>query len=248
MTDNARISVNLLSSQIKIFPDTAPGDYPALMPEHGTVLSGEPFSFQIAVRTAGGAVHPVSAAVTSELPVSVYKIGFVPLTSACNPNGEAGYARTSGGLYPDVLLARPAAPQIIRYPNAWGGGLYCEADTQATFNCTADVTQGLWVTLNEDSGQLAAGDYPVHVTLTSLIDGTALFETEYVVSVIGVTLPRVPAYYTNWFHCDCLADIYGVEVYSERFWEIFDSFVSNAAKHRMNTLLLPAFTPPLRRF
>ena len=60
---------------------------------------------------------------------------------------------------------------------AWGGGLYCEADTQATFNCTADVTQGLWVTLNEDSGQLAAGDYPVHITLTSLVDGTVLFES-----------------------------------------------------------------------
>lgn len=245
MTDNARISVNLLSSQIKIFPDTAPGEYPALLPEHGTCLSGEPFSFQIAVRTAGSSFHPVSAAVTSKLPVSVYKIGFVPLSTACNPNREEGYARSEGGLYPDVLLARPAVPKIVSYPNAWGGELYCEEDTQTTFNCTADVTQGLWVTLNEDSIPFSAGDYPVHIILTSLIDGTVLFETEYVVSVIGMTLPRVPAYYTNWFHCDCLADLYGVEVYSERFWEIFASFVSNAAKHRMNTLLLPAFTPPL---
>ncbi len=245
MTDNASISVNLLSSQIKIFPDTAPGEYPALKPEHRSFLSGEPFSFQIAVRTAGGAVHPISASVTSELPVSVYKIGYVPLISARNPNEEAGYARSGGGLYPDVLLARPSSPEIVRYPNAWGSALYCEADTQATFNCSWDVTMGLWVTLNEDNAPLDAGEYPVHITLTSLTDGSVLYETELVFTVIGVTQPRVSAYYTNWFHCDCLSDIYGVEVYSERFWEIFESFVAGAAKHRMNTLLLPAFTPPL---
>ena len=230
-----------MSSLHKVYPDLAP----LTSFTGGTVLRNEPFSFQIAVRTAGGAVQPVSAAVTSALPVSVYKIGYVPLISARNPNSEAGYERSAGGLYPDVLLARPSAPEIVRYPNAWADSLYCEADTQATFNCSADVTQGLWVTLNEDGASLPAGDYPVHITLTSLADGTVLFETELAVSVIGLTMPRIPAYYTNWFHCDCLADIYHVEVYSERFWEIFESFVSNAAKHRMNMLLLPAFTPPL---
>ncbi len=245
MTDNTRISVNLLSSQNKIFPDTAPGEYPSLKAEYCTLLSNEPFSFQIAIRTAGNSVHPISAAVTSVLPVSVYKIGYVPLTTVRNPGGESGYARCGGGLYPDALLARPAAPEIIRYPNAWGEGLYCEAGTRATLNCTSELTQGLWVTLNEDGEPLDAGEYAVHIVLTSLMDGTVLYETELTVSVIGMTLPRVPAYYTNWFHCDCLADIYGVEVYSERFWEIFADFVSNAAKHRMNTLLLPAFTPPL---
>ncbi len=246
MIGTARISVGLLSSQIKIFPDTAPDDYPVLQKAYCTFLSEDTFSFQIAMRSvADSTFHPVSVAVRSPLPVSVYKIGYVPLTSVCNPNAEDGYERTAGGLFPDALLQRPAVPEIVRYPNAWGGSLYCEADTQATLNCSADVTQGLWVTVNEDSAPQGAGEYPVCVTVTDLEDGTVLYEETLSVSVIGAQLPRTPAYYTNWFHCDCLADIYGTAVYSERFWEIFACFVSNAAKHRMNTLLLPAFTPPL---
>ena len=245
MAENARISVGILSSQTKIFPDVPPGDYPSLQKTHCTLLDGEAVSFQLAMRTVCGSHQPVSVAVQSSLDVSVYKIGYVPLTSACNPNGEEGYERSVGGLFPDVLLARPAVPEIVRYPNAWGGVLYCEADTQATINCSADFTQGVWVTLNEDNAPLTAGEYPVCVTVTDLNDGMVLYSAVLSFTVIGVRLPRMSAYYTNWFHCDCLADLYGVEVYSERFWEIFRSFVANAAKHRMNTLLLPAFTPPL---
>ena len=245
MADNARISVSILSSQTKIFPEIPPTAYPELEKAHCSLLGGEAFSFQLAMRTSGASFHPVSVAAESVLPVAVYKIGYVPLTSACNPNGEEGYERSEGGLYPDVLFRRPEKPEIVRYPNAWGGSLYCEADTNATINCSGDCTQGVYVTLNEDGTPLAAGTYPVTVTVTSLDDGAMLFSQTLHVTVIGAELPRVPAYYTNWFHCDCLADIYGVEVYSARFWEIFASFVSNAAKHRMNSLLLPAFTPPL---
>ena len=245
MTDNARISVRIVSSQVKLFPDMAPEAYEELKAAHCTLLSEDALSLQLAMRTPDAAFHPVSVAVTSALPVSAYKIGYVPLTAVCNPSGEDGYARMAGGLFPDALLPRPAVPVIVRYPNAWGGALFCELDTDATLNCTSDVTQGVFVTLNEDRAPLAAGVYPVRVTVTSLNDGTVLFEHELSFTVIGLSLPRVPAYYTNWFHCDCLADIYHIEVYSERFWEIFESFVSNAAKHRMNTLLLPAFTPPL---
>ena len=245
MTDQKRISAVLLSSQEKVFPDKVPCAYAPLSAEHCTFLSCEACSFQLAMRTAGASFHPVSVSVESDLPVSVYKIGYVALTSACNPGHEEGYERSVGGMFPDVLLKRPAKPEIVRYPNAWGGELLCEADVPATVNCSSDCTQGIYITLNEDSDALSVGDHPVTVTVTGLNDGAVLYTETRMFRVIGAELPRIPAYYTNWFHCDCLADIYGVEVYSERFWEIFESFVSNAAKHRMNTLLLPAFTPPL---
>lgn len=239
------ISVQLISSRHKIFPDTAPTAYPRLEKEFCRCLRGEAFSFQLAMRGSGASFHPVSVAVETALPVSVYKIGYVALTSAANPNHEAGYARSEAGVYPDILQKRPAVPKMVRYPDAWNGNLYCEEDIRATLNLSADSTLGMYITLNENGEMSDAGEYPVTVTVTSLLDGTALFTETVSVTVIDAVLPRVPAYYTNWFHCDCLADIYGVEVYSERFWEIFGRFVSNAAKHRMNTLLLPAFTPPL---
>lgn len=245
MMQNPLFSAILVSSQYKIFPDKAPDAYPALRPEYCTVPGGDAFSFQLAMRWAGNAFCPVSVAVESDLPVSVYKIGYVPLTAACNPNGEDGYERDAGGLYSDVLHPRPAVPEIVRYPNAWGGALYTEHGVDATLNCTDDCTQAVWVSINEACAPADAGCYPVHVTVTSLNDGTLLFEETLNLTVLRVTLPEYPVYYTNWFHCDCLADLYGVEVYSERFWEIFESYVTNAAKHRMNTLLLPAFTPPL---
>ena len=63
--------------------------------------------------------------------------------------------------------------------------------------------------------------------------------------VIGAKLPKQTLLYTSWFHCDCLADTYGVEIFSDRFFEIMRSFVTAAAKTGMNMILLPAFTPPL---
>ena len=245
MQIEARIPIQVLSSQYKIFPDTEPGAYPALNMAHCTCLSGEAWSFQLAMRGVDASFLPVSVAVESELPVAVYKIGYVPLSNVCNPNEEEGYERASAGLYPDALFARPAVPDIVQYPSAWGGVMYCEENTDATVDLGADSTQGIYITLNEDGAAVDAGDYPVTVRVISLADGTDLFAQTYSVTVVNAALPTESAYYTNWFHCDCLADIYGVEVYSERFWALFANFVANAVKHRMNTLLLPAFTPPL---
>ena len=44
---------------------------------------------------------------------------------------------------------------------------------------------------------------------------------------------------------DCLCDYYKVQPYTEEFYKYFESFVSNATRHRQNMLLIPAFTPPL---
>lgn len=63
--------------------------------------------------------------------------------------------------------------------------------------------------------------------------------------VIDVDLPKQDLMYTSWFHCDCLADMYNVEVFSEKHFEIIRSFVTEVAKTGMNMILLPAFTPPL---
>ena len=52
-------------------------------------------------------------------------------------------------------------------------------------------------------------------------------------------------YYTNWIYEDAVCDVHGVSLYSKEFYDIFDEYLKNAAKHRQNTILLPAFTPPL---
>jgi hypothetical protein len=51
--------------------------------------------------------------------------------------------------------------------------------------------------------------------------------------------------HTEWFHTDCLATYYDVEVFSEEHWERIKQYVENAVKHGINMLLTPIFTPPL---
>ncbi|MBR2489320.1 MAG: DUF4091 domain-containing protein [Clostridia bacterium] len=76
--------------------------------------------------------------------------------------------------------------------------------------------------------------------------GNTLFADETVeIEIIDSVLPKQKFYNTSWFHCDCLADIYNVKVFSDRFFEIFESFAQSAAKNGMNMIFLPAFTPPL---
>jgi len=58
-------------------------------------------------------------------------------------------------------------------------------------------------------------------------------------------LPEQTLLCTNWFHCDCLANAYGVEPFGESHWAIVESYVHCAAEHGVNFLLTPLFTPPL---
>ena len=238
----------IVSDQYKIFPETEPGTVPKLCPEDCTCFSDEPFSFQLCLRWDGGGFLPVSVSAESVLPVSAYRVGFVPVSDAAssNPYGEAGYEAAERGQYPDLLLARPACPEIVNDPSPFGGRMYTERDTAATVNLTKNGTQTLYFTVNEEKQPLAAGTWPLTVRVTELNGNTVLYEETVSLTVLGAELDKErPLYYTNWFHCDCLSDLYRAPVYGERFWEIFRSFVKNAARHSMNTLLTPCFTPPL---
>ncbi|MCH5320468.1 MAG: DUF4091 domain-containing protein [Eubacterium sp.] len=50
---------------------------------------------------------------------------------------------------------------------------------------------------------------------------------------------------THWFHTDCLATYYNVEVFSDEYWRIVENFMRTAVSHGINMILTPLFTPPL---
>ena len=232
----AQILAVLTSSQSKIFPDTAG------VPEtaEGWAFSDEPHHFQLVLRGTTETFSPVSVQVMTELPTAVYKTGYVPVVHPMAQAGPEGYARMEAGLYPDPLYARPVCPAVETV-----GQIRREADTAQTINLTSCSTVSLWITLNPDGTPLSGGTYPVTVRILSLTDGTVLAERIYTLHVLHQCLAENTVYYTNWFHCDCLADIYGIEVWSDRFWEILPYWLKNASVHGMTTLLTPAFTPPL---
>lgn len=89
------------------------------------------------------------------------------------------------------------------------------------------------------------GTYPVTVSICSGLSGEVLARQTVTVELLGVKLPVQRLIYTNWVYCDCLADYYQVELYSDRFFEILENFLRVAAQEGMNTVLLPAFTSAL---
>ncbi|MBQ8345304.1 MAG: DUF4091 domain-containing protein [Clostridia bacterium] len=134
---------------------------------------------------------------------------------------EEDYISLRPGLFPDVLRPLHAGNKVC---------------------CTADLLLSVWVELAIPR-DLAAGEH----TLTLRLDGgvCGVCEETLTVEVIDAVLPEESIYMTQWFHCDCLADYYGVEMWSERHWEIVETFAKKAVERGVNLLLTPTFTPPL---
>lgn len=212
-----------------------------------STLRNEPFSFQILYRAECNGIpsHPVNISVTCKgLNIATYRVDHVPVTQAANLFDEKGYEGNQPGLYPDVLRARPAVCPIEQIQNPSGVG-YFDMGTDVLLNALSFDDQALWVTVNPESTLTDAGKYNVKISMTSLLSGEVLEETEFHLEVLDAILPDQGVYYTNWIYEDALCDTFDVELYGEKFYRILDDFLTNAVRHRQNMILLPAFTPPL---
>lgn len=230
--------MRIVSSQYKHLPKRTLEEILPRVIKGGSMLKNDMFSFQVLYAAADGTHNqPVTiSAVCGDLPIGAWRVDCVPLLNVHNPYSQTGYEDNEPGLYPDVLMERPANPEVK--------GTYEQGVYNLT-NATGGVYQSVWFTVNPDSALLKAGEYDIRITATDLIKGEVLAEDTLTVEVIDAELPENDLMYTNWFYEDVLCDTFDVELYSDKFYQIFDEFVSNAARHRQTALLLPAFTPPL---
>ena len=228
-----------LSSMARIFPDAAPEGAPIA---ELSCLANEPLSFQVAYKLISNQVFTVGTYVQieSDLPISLYAVGYLPVLQTRDPANDDKY---QPGLFGDILFPKKVNARIkaVRYP--WET-VYME-DDKTRLIARTDTWQGIWLTVNEGGKRQRAGRYPIKLTFRSMQDRAPLAELTLTVEVVGAALPKQTLKYTNWFHCDCLCDMYGVEPFCERFWEIFANYVRKASLNGMNTLLTPCFTPPL---
>ena len=210
----------LVSSLCKVFPGGE--NMEEMRDRRITGLKGETLSFQIAYYWGGGRRERGSAAVVSPIAnrVHVRTVNLVPCEYPCHTRRDPGYLTHRPGLYPDRL-------------SEISGRGFPLVDGQ--WRC-------LWIDVELDDG-MEAGDYPVKIRMEA--QGAVLCEPQILCRVVDCVLPPLPIPHTEWFHSDCLADYYQVEVFSERHWEIIRAFVKSAAQHRCNMLLTPVFTPPL---
>ncbi len=220
------LETKIISSLDKCFPETPVSGLSALA--RLTALRGEVVSFQLAMRDDDPAApHRRWAEVRldgdlAELAI-VRNVEYIPSLMPVYPDparSDDGYLKKEPGLYPDLL-----APVGMM-----GRVAVCSFQTRT-----------IWITLRlpED---MAAGDHALSV---SLYDGGELSRNTLTLHVIAATLPASDLPFTQWFHCDCLAQHYRVPVFSEEHWRIIENFARTAVSAGINTLLTPIFTPPL---
>ncbi|MBR6739320.1 MAG: hypothetical protein IKL99_06565, partial [Oscillospiraceae bacterium] len=130
------------------------------------------------------------------------------------------FLRRTPGMYPDVLVPMRADGLVTVYDCATAA-LFFEVDIPKDFAPGESVIE---IKLSHKGKELP-------LTLT--------------VDVIDAIIPENELYFTQWFHYDCLASYYNVDVFSEEHWRIIENFVKTAVKNGINLLLTPLFTPPL---
>jgi len=212
----------------KCFLDSGIATYPTLT--HLSALRNECVAFQLLYTDdSTDATLPLRTAnlklQTDGIPrelVSVRRVDSVPVSVATlQEGGDGNYLRTSPGLYPDLLS-----------PLQYGG-----------VSVMRGQLQSVWVEIDLGA-RLGAGKYTV--TLKLLNDqGEVQAENALTLTVIDALLPPQEMIFTQWFHCDCLANYYNVPVWSEEHWRIVENFAATAARNGINMLLTPVHTPPL---
>ena len=226
------ITSKLLSSLEKVFLDEEPT---AAQQLSGMALRGERFSFQFSVSRDfedENGLQRFRVAVESPIAdfVTVRSVRMVPSEVPAYPyDKDDDYLRTAPGLFPDAL--EPPRPNFILIPWQW-----------RTFWISVDVP-----------ADMKPGRYPITLRLLKdetgkpvpEDDGKVMAEKTFTLEVLPATLPTQTLKHTEWFHIDCLAAYYGVELWSEDYWRIFGRFVKQAVEHGVNMLLTPIFTPPL---
>lgn len=220
MFPQEKLDIRLISSLAKVFSDEELQDETH---EHGTMLKNEIYSFQAAYRWNGSLKKHVRVEIKSSLTncIKIYKVGLVPSEMPCYYDHDDNILRSTPGLYPDILLP-----------------IDCEG-----LSLLPEQWRSLWVEIVPEN-KVSPGVYPITISITSE-DGILFGTAEFMMEIIAAELPEQELIYTNWFHTDCLATWYGVEVFCEEHWRRIEQYVQTAVSHGMNMILTPVFTPPL---
>ncbi|MDD3766244.1 MAG: DUF4091 domain-containing protein [Eubacteriales bacterium] len=215
-----KLHLKQLSSLEKVFLSDMPqaAEYSA-----ASVLKGEEFAYQIALWCEGATRFAISVKVESPIAdrITVRKVGNVPSElPAYKDEYDENYLTTKPGLFPDVLYTQDDIP----------------------FFATGNF-QSLWIDVKTDK-TLKAGVYPITIIIENQEHEVCESKT-FNLEIINAVLPEQELIFTQWFHTDCIATYYNVEVFSEKYWELVRKFMQTAADNGINMLLTPIFTPPL---
>ena len=218
------LEIQFCSSLAKVLPEADPVN----TIRSGCALKGERYNFQIVHRsTEGRFALDVKASSPFGDSLQIRKVALVPLKYTGNEFDDDVLCK-GPGLYPDVLV--PLRTQCDVMTNSSRNALWISVDVPA--DCKAGVHE------------ISFTFQPYSVSPTLPAYGKEV-KKSFKLEVLDAVLPSQTLINTHWFHSDCLASYYNVEVFSEEYWRIVANFMKNAVRHGMNMILTPVFTPPL---
>jgi hypothetical protein len=187
-------------------------------------MGGQEFSWQLALQTPDRV--ELTARVESPLApyVTVYSVVNTVMEVACYSSADDDYITKEPGIMPDMLLPMEGENARVHLTNQAGA---------------------LWlrVKLPRD---MTPGTYPVTVklhaaTIREQMDLEATMELE----VTGKNILPQTTMFTQWFYCDCIADVHKVDIYSQAHWALIEKYIALAKDMGLTMLLTPVITPPL---
>lgn len=206
----------LLSSLNKVFTDTEPN-----FSEFSSFssLSNENFSFQLAVFAEAKEETDLSFEIVSPVKksISAYEVKNIPAGKTGDERSDSFHYDLTRKEFPDLLM--PIEDKI-------------------------KLKKGKWTSIWFEYKPRESVSGKKKITIRLSFNGEVI-EKSFVLNIINADLPKQELLFTNWFHNDCLCTYYGVEPFSEEYWEIAERYIKNAAEHGVNMLLTPVFTPPL---
>lgn len=209
-----------INSLTRVFGKTDPGGELLF----ATMLLNDLYNYQVAICPENDMFLKFMIESDIDEAVTVRNIFSVPseFEIYSDAETETGYEFSPDKTYPDVLS--PAENHVVfAKKDAW---------------CS------LWISI--DSSNLLPGRHYIRLIFLNPQTHEKVAESEKLeLEVLPVILDPQTLIYTNWLHCDCLSHYYNEPVFSEKFWEILESYIKTAADHGMNMLLTPIFTPPL---
>ncbi len=184
-----------------------------------TVLKGERASYQIAYR--GDVVRDCKIEAESDISdkLHIYKVDCVAVNRCVffpKAHDDDNYLSTDPGLYPDILNEITDKTVPLRY-----------------------YYQSIWIEIDRDVPQ---GKHEIKITIS---DDAESVTHSLILEVLPVELPEQELIYGLSVHGDCIADYYGLEVFSEKYWELLEKFITLSAEYGSNALVVPVFTPPV---
>lgn len=193
------------------------------------VWPGETAAFQVAARVSDGQIYQICK---PRLQLEgrdaglfrIRRIRLMPVLMATQFGADENYITKSAAMLPDILMP-------------------LEPGEKPLFSCLAQQWDGFWCDWDV-AEDVPAGSYCLEVAVYGEED-REVFRKKLTVQVQKDALPAQTLLHTQWFHADCLADYYGVPVWSEDHWRTVENYMRSAARHGVNLILTPLFSLPL---